>query len=322
MAIFKKTDSPEKLESAGLFSRLGGKLSATRETLSRGIGNLLLGKKTLDADLLEQLEALLLTADVGPETTQKILDRITERISRKELTDTQAVRAALKDILLETLAPCARPLAIPGPIRPFVIMLAGVNGTGKTTTIGKLTHKFKQQGYSVMLVAADTFRAAAREQLQAWAARNNAPIVSQPGRADAAAVTHDALRAAAAARHDIVLVDTAGRLHTQAGLMDELKKIKRVMAKVKADAPHEILLVLDAGNGQNILSQWKNFHAAVGVTGLCLTKLDGTAKGGVLVALAAKTRLPIRYIGVGEDMEDLREFDAREFVEAILPEKE
>jgi fused signal recognition particle receptor len=318
MTIFKKiaTDEPK---STGLFSRLGEKLSATRETLSRGFGDLLLGKKTLDADLLEQLEARLLTADVGPETTQRILDQIAERISRKHLTDTEAVRQALKDILLEILAPCAQPLVTTAPTRPFVIMVVGVNGTGKTTTIGKLAHKFKQQGYSVMLAAADTFRAAAKEQLQAWATRSDAAFISQPGRGDAAAITHDALRAAAAQQHDILIIDTAGRLHTQTGLMDELKKIKRVMAKVEASAPHEVLLVLDAGNGQNILSQWKNFDAAVGVTGLCLTKLDGTAKGGVLFALAAIARLPIRYIGVGEDLEDLRDFDAAEFVEAILP---
>src|SRR5229473_2260856 len=246
MTIFKKTNPTEEPPPAGLFSRLGEKLSATRETLSRGFADLLLGKKILDADLLEQLEARLLMADVGPETTQKILDRITERISRKELTDTQAVRQALKNILLEILASCAQPLVTTAPTRPFVIMVVGVNGAGKTTTIGKLTHKFKQQGDSVMLAAADTFRA----------------------------------------------------------------------------APHEVLLVLDAGNGQNILSQWKNFDAAVGVTGLCLTKLDGTAKGGVLFALAAKARLPIRYIGVGEGLEDLRDFDAAEFVEAILPEKD
>jgi fused signal recognition particle receptor len=315
-----KTEEPKKSEPReGWLTRLGGKLGKTKQSFSRGLGDLLLGKRELDANLLEELETLLLTADVGIEVTQSVLDTITDRIGRKELRDTHAVYRTLRQILFDTLAPSSKPLTIRAENRPFVIMVVGVNGAGKTTTIGKLAHKFQDEGHSVMLAAGDTFRAAAVEQLQVWGARNNVPVISQAAGADAAAVAHDGLRAAMARRSDALLLDTAGRLHTQSGLMDELKKIKRVLTKVESTAPHEVLLVLDAGNGQNALAQLEHFRAAVGVTGLCLTKLDGTAKGGILFAIAKKTGLPIRYIGIGEGVEDLREFDAHDFVDALLP---
>lgn len=321
MSLFKKNSRPDETpeQPKGWLSRLGGQLAKTRASFSRGMGDLLLGKRQLDAALLEELETLLLTADVGVDVTEAVIEDLTGRINRKELADADAVYQALREILLEILRPSHQPLVIPSAPRPFVIMVVGVNGAGKTTTIGKLANKFKTQRLQVMLAAGDTFRAAAVEQLQVWAQRNDIPLISQGTGADAAAVAHDALRAALARGRDVLIVDTAGRLHTQAGLMDELKKIKRVLAKVEESAPHEVLLVLDAGIGQNALAQLEHFGAAVGVTGLCLTKLDGTAKGGILFAIAKKTGLPIRYIGVGEAIDDLREFDAEDFVEALLP---
>ncbi len=321
MSLFKKNSSRDETpeQPKGWLSRLGGKLAKTRDSFSRGMGDLLLGKRKLDAELLEELETLLLTADVGVDVTEAVIGELTGRIKRKELADSEAVYQALREILLEILRPSDKPLVIPQAPRPFVIMVVGVNGAGKTTTIGKLAHKFKTQGLQVMLAAGDTFRAAAVEQLQIWAQRNDIPLISQGTGADAAAVAHDAMRAALARGHDLLIVDTAGRLHTQSGLMDELKKIKRVLGKVDESAPHEVLLVLDAGIGQNALAQLEHFGTAVGLTGLCLTKLDGTAKGGILFAIAKKTGVPIRYIGVGEAIEDLREFDAEDFVEALLP---
>lgn len=319
MGIFGRSDaSDDSDQKRGMFARLSGRMSKARENFGRKLGDLLLGKRAIDAELMEELETLLLGADVGIEATQAILDRITLRIQRKELDDAQAVYAALREILREILAPLARPLSFAGLERPFTVMVVGVNGAGKTTTIGKLTARLKQRGKTVMLAAGDTFRAAAAEQLGVWAERTDSTIVSRAG-ADAAAVAHDALRSAMARGTDVLIVDTAGRLHTQTGLMEELKKIKRVLAKVQPGGPHEVLLVLDAGIGQNALAQLQHFNDAVGVTGLCITKLDGTAKGGILFAIAQKLPVPIRYIGVGEGLDDLREFDAQEFVDALMP---
>ena len=290
------------------FARLGERLAATRQALTRGFNELLNGNALTPAQT-EELEAALLQADVGVEATGRILSAL----------DTLIHPRALRDTLLQLLDPCQKPLTIPAQTRPFVIMVVGVNGAGKTTTIGKLAHHLQGQGHSVMLAAADTFRAAAVEQLVVWGERNAVPVIAQERGADAAAVTHDALHAAKARDIDVLIVDTAGRLHTQSGLMDELKKIRRVIERVIPQAPHEVLLVLDAGVGQNALAQREHFQAAVGVTGLVLTKLDGTAKGGVLFALAAQGPIPVRFIGVGEGIDDLRVFDAGEFIDAILP---
>jgi fused signal recognition particle receptor len=298
-------------------ARLGERLAATRKTLARGFAELLGAQRAPDPELLDDLEAALLQADVGVEASARIVEKIRTQASPGGMRDT--VRAAL----LELIAPCERPLEIPAAApRPFVIMVVGVNGAGKTTTIGKFAHRLRAQGHKVMLAAADTFRAAAVEQLKVWGERNGVPVIAQDTGADAAAVAHDALHAATARGMDVLIVDTAGRLHTQSGLMDELKKIRRVIERINPRAPHEVLLVLDAGIGQNALAQREHFQAAVGVTGLILTKLDGTAKGGVVFAMAAKNPLPIRFIGVGEGIEDLRAFNAAEFVEALLPETE
>jgi fused signal recognition particle receptor len=266
--------------------------------------------------LFDDLEAALLQVDVGVEASARIIDRI------RTQTGPESMRARLRAALLELIAPCERPLVISAQAKPFVIMVVGVNGAGKTTTIGKLAHRLQADGHKVMLAAADTFRAAAVEQLKVWGERNGVPVIAQDTGADAAAVAHDALHAATARGMDVLIVDTAGRLHTQSGLMDELKKIRRVIERIQPQAPHEVLLVLDAGIGQNALAQRAHFQAAVGVTGLILTKLDGTAKGGVVFAMAANNPLPIRFIGVGEGIEDLRVFNATEFVEALLPESE
>ena len=317
----KEIRHPKQTENsrpAGLFGRLREKLTATQRSFTRGLSDLLLGSRALDDSLFEELETLLLSADVGVETTQYLLKGITEQVSRKQLTDTRAVYHALRQSILSIVESCSRQLDIT-PVKPFVIMVVGVNGVGKTTTIAKLANRLKNNGHTVMLAAADTFRAAAIEQLKTWAGRLDIPVIAQHTGADAAAVVHDAVNAASARGSDILIVDTAGRQHTQAGLMDELKKIKRVIGKNDPAAPHEVLLVLDAGTGQNALSQLTHFGEAVGVTGLALTKLDGTARGGILIAIARKTGLPIRYIGVGEGMDDLREFDAGEYVDALLP---
>ena len=312
------SNSSEKTRPAGLFGRLREKLTATQRNLTRGLTDLLLGERALDDNLFEQIETLLLSADVGVETTQFLLKGITDQVARQQLNNTRAVYSALRQGILSIMTPCSRQLAIL-PDKPFVIMVVGVNGVGKTTTIAKLAKLLKNAGHSITLAAADTFRAAAIEQLKTWAGRLDIPVIAQHTGADAAAVVHDAMIAATARASDILIVDTAGRQHTQAGLMDELKKIRRVIGKTKPAAPHEVLLVLDAGTGQNALSQLTHFTEAVGVTGLALTKLDGTAKGGILIAIARQTGLPIRYIGVGEGMDDLQEFSAEEFVDAILP---
>ncbi|UCH52800.1 MAG: signal recognition particle-docking protein FtsY [Pseudomonadota bacterium] len=306
---------------AGLLARLRDNLGSTPRSLARGLGDLLLGPRALDARLIEDIESSLLAADVGMETTTFLVDALSRRISRHELADARAAYEALRQEMLGIVQPVARPLTV-GNQRPFVIMAVGVNGVGKTTTLAKLTHRLKAQGKDTMLVAADTFRAAAIEQLKTWGERLAVPVIAQHTGADAAAVCHDALGAAVARGVDVLIVDTAGRQHTHAGLMDELKKIRRVINKARPDAPHEVLLVLDASTGQNALSQLKHFNEAIGVTGIALAKLDGTAKGGILLAIAKQTGMPIRFVGIGEELEDLQEFTAPEFVNALLPARE
>lgn len=301
-----------------LFGRLKSGLSRTRASLTDGLTSLVLGKKSIDDDLLEELETQLLVADVGVEVTQKIIADLTGRISRKQLKDTDALMQALREDMTGILSPCSAPLQIPESDRPYVILVVGVNGVGKTTTIGKLARRLQDEGHSVMLAAGDTFRAAAVEQLQTWGERNRIPVIAQPSGSDSASVVYDALQSAQARKIDVLIADTAGRLHTQSNLMDELAKIKRVMAKLDPEAPHEVLLVVDAGTGQNALSQARQFHEAVQLTGITLTKLDGTAKGGIIFAIAESLGIPIRFIGVGETIEDLRVFDAKEFVEALF----
>lgn len=302
----------------GLFGRLRQRLARTRGRLTDGLAGLVLGRKAIDEELLEELETRLLTADLGVEATNEIIADLTQRVARKQLSDADALFSALREDMLAILRPVEAPLQIPPEAGPFVILMVGVNGAGKTTTIGKLARRFSQAGLKPMLAAGDTFRAAAVEQLQVWGERNDVPVIAQHTGADAASVAFDALQAAQARGIDVLIVDTAGRLHTQSNLMDELKKIKRVLAKLDAAVPHEVLLVLDAGTGQNALSQALQFHEAVGLTGLALTKLDGTAKGGIVFAIAKRLGVPIRFIGVGEAAEDLRPFNADEFVDALL----
>ena len=314
-----KNPRPEAKLTGGVLARWADRLDATRRNLGRGLASLIGVHRPLDAALLEEVETLLLSADVGLDATRVLLQQAQEQVRRGYSQDGAGFYAALRQGMLDLLAPCTQPLLITRGARPFVIMVVGVNGAGKTTTIGKLAHRFKSQGLNVMLAAGDTFRAAAVEQLQAWGRRNDVPVIAQASGADAAAVAHDAMQAAAARKIDVLIVDTAGRLHTQSGLMDELKKIRRIIGRFDGDAPQEVLLVLDGGTGQNALAQLQHFHAAVGVTGLCLTKLDGTAKGGILFAMAQKAALPIRFIGLGEDLDDLQTFDAQAFVDAVLP---
>ena len=277
-----------------------------------------LGQKAIDEDLLEEIEASLLMADIGIDATTAIINRLTQRVERNQLSNSSALISALKQELLAILKTCDKPLVIPKQATPFVILVVGVNGAGKTTTIGKLANRLKAQGHSVMLAAGDTFRAAAVEQLQVWGERNAIHVVAQHTGADSASVIFDALQSAQAKGIDVLIADTAGRLQTKSNLMDELKKIKRIMTKLDANAPHEVLLVLDAGTGQNALSQAKLFNEAVNLTGMVLTKLDGTAKGGVIFALAKHSGIPIRFIGIGESIEDLQDFNAEQFVEALF----
>ena len=307
-----------KPDKAGLFSRLKRGLSRTRNGLTEGLAQLALGKKAIDDELLEEVETLLLTADLGVEATQRIIADLTARVSRKELNDAEALFDALKEEMRTILAPCSAPLTIDAAHQPHVILMVGINGAGKTTTIGKLAKRFQQQGHSVMLAAGDTFRAAAVEQLQTWGERNQVPVIAQQSGADSAAVIYDALESARSRNIDVLIADTAGRLHTQSNLMDELSKVKRVMSKLDATAPHEVMLIIDAGTGQNAVNQAEQFNQAVGLTGISLTKLDGTAKGGVIFAIANKLKLPIRFIGVGEGIDDLRPFDADEFIDALF----
>jgi len=313
-----KKDTPvAATEQNGLFARLKQGLARTREVLNTDIRDLV-GSRKIDDDLLEEIETQLLTADLGVDATREIIGDLTRRVSRKQLSDGDALLTALREDMAGLLRPVVRPLEIPDDIRPFVILVVGVNGAGKTTTIGKLAKRLQAQGASVMLAAGDTFRAAAVEQLQVWGERNDIPVIAQHSGADSASVVFDAVHAAKARGIDVVIADTAGRLHTQGNLMEELKKVRRVITKVDPSAPHEVLLVLDAGIGQNALSQAEQFHNAVGVTGIALTKLDGTAKGGIIFAVAKRLGLPIRFVGVGEGIDDLRVFDADEFVDALL----
>jgi len=316
---FKK-DAPasEPAKKPGLFGRLRAQLGKTRATLTGGMAELFLGAKQIDEELLEELETHLLMADVGVETTREILADLTARLARSQLKNGEELLTALKQDLAEMLTPASQPLVIDSVNRPFVILMLGINGAGKTTTIGKLARQFQDQGHSVALAAGDTFRAAAVEQLQVWGERNNIPVIAQGSGADSAAVIHDAIQAAQSRGYDILIADTAGRLHTQQGLMEELKKVKRVIQKLIPEAPHEVMLVLDAGTGQNALAQARQFHQALGVTGITVTKLDGTAKGGILFAIARQLGLPIRYIGIGEGIEDLQAFDAGQFIDALF----
>jgi fused signal recognition particle receptor len=296
--------------------RLKQGLAKTRDKLGGQLAGLFGVGRKIDAELFEELETILITADVGIDATQHLLDTLQKRVRRENLTEASQLQAALKEALVELLAPLQAPLDVT-PHKPFILMLAGVNGAGKTTTIGKLARLYQSQGLSVLLAAGDTFRAAAREQLQVWGERNNVTVVSQE-KGDSAAVIFDAIQAARARGIDVVLADTAGRLPTQLHLMEEIRKVKRVIEKTAPGAPHEVLLVLDANTGQNAVTQVKSFDDALGVTGLALTKLDGTAKGGAIAAIAQARPIPVRYIGVGEGLDDLRPFDAREFVEAIF----
>jgi len=302
----------------GLLTRLTRGLRRTRSGITEGIANLTLGNKRIDADILEEIEMLLLSSDVGVEATQAIVSDLTQRSERKQLTDTGSLFAALQTEMQAILEPCAISLDIEAQNGTFVILMVGINGAGKTTTIGKLAKQLQNQGYSVMLAAGDTFRAAAVEQLQEWGKRNDIPVIAQQTGADSASVVYDAYAAAKARGINVLIADTAGRLHTQANLMDELKKVKRVLGKLDDKAPHEVMLVLDASIGQNAVLQASHFTEAVGVSGITITKLDGTAKGGVIFAIAKKLRLPIRYIGIGEKIDDLRPFKSAEFVEALL----
>ncbi|WP_405119288.1 signal recognition particle-docking protein FtsY [Pseudomonas leptonychotis] len=306
---------------AGFLDRLKQGLSKTSASLGEGMASLFLGKKAIDDDLLEDLETRLLTADVGVEATTAIIGNLTKRVARKELADSGALYKALQGELTALLKPVEQPLKIDSSKQPYVILVVGVNGAGKTTTIGKLAKKLQQDGKKVMLAAGDTFRAAAVEQLQVWGERNQIAVIAQHTGADSASVIFDAVQAAKSRGMDVLIADTAGRLHTKDNLMEELKKVRRVIGKLDDTAPHEVLLVLDAGTGQNAISQAKQFHQTVNLTGLALTKLDGTAKGGVIFALAKQFALPIRYIGVGEGIDDLRTFEAEAFVQALFAEK-
>ena len=305
---------PEPQSKISFGQRMRSALSRTGE----GIGSLFLGTKVIDEALLEELETSLIMADVGIETTTKIIAELTKQLDRKSLKDGVALKDALYEILLNKLAASEGEINFDGCEKPFVMFVVGVNGVGKTTTIGKLASRLKSQGKSVMLAAGDTFRAAAVEQLQVWGERNAVPVIAQHTGADSASVVFDGIQAAKSRGADVIIADTAGRLHNKSNLMEELKKVKRVASKIDEHAPHEILLVLDAGTGQNAVAQMSEFNQVVGVTGIALTKLDGTAKGGIIFALADKFSVPIRYIGVGEGLDDLQPFNASEFVQALL----
>jgi fused signal recognition particle receptor len=314
--------APTEEAKAGFFARLKQGLAKTSASLGEGMASLFLGRKVIDDELLEEIETRLLTADVGVEATSVIVQSLTQKVARKQLADADALYKSLQEELAALLRPVEQPLVIKSAQKPFVILVVGVNGAGKTTTIGKLAKKLQGEGKKVMLAAGDTFRAAAVEQLQVWGERNRIPVIAQHTGADSASVIFDAVQAAKARGVDVLIADTAGRLHTKDNLMEELKKVRRVIGKLDADAPHEVLLVLDAGTGQNAINQAKQFNQTVTLTGLALTKLDGTAKGGVIFALAKQFGLPIRYIGVGEGIDDLRTFEAEPFVRALFAERE
>ena len=307
-------DAAEKNITKTFLGRMRQALSRT----SSGFGNLFLGKKVIDAEILEELETLLLVADVGIEVTDSIIQELTDQVKRNQLQDGAALHAALKTLLQAKLQPCEMPLLPESENSPYVILVVGVNGVGKTTTIGKIANRLKHEGKSVLLAAGDTFRAAAVEQLQAWGERNEVPVVAQHTGADSASVIFDAVQAAQSRGIDVVIADTAGRLHNKSNLMEELEKVKRVAGKLDSQAPHEVLLVLDAGTGQNAVAQMTQFNSSVGISGIALTKLDGTAKGGVIFALAQQFSIPIRYIGVGEGQDDLQPFVASDFIEALM----
>jgi fused signal recognition particle receptor len=304
-------------EKKGFFQRLKQGLFKTHQGLVTKIDQLIAGKKKIDDDLLAELEEILITSDIGVKTTQELLHNVAVKVQRKELEDADLLKKNLQEQMLHILSQQENPLNL-STARPFVIIVIGVNGTGKTTTIGKMAQKFKAQGKSVLLVAADTFRAAAIEQLEIWGQRAGCDVIKQKSGSDPSAVVFDGLKAAKSRGIDVVIVDTAGRLHTKVNLMEELKKVKRIMGREIPGAPHEILLVLDATTGQNSISQAKIFNQGVGVTGIALTKLDGTAKGGILIAISDELKIPLRYIGIGEKLDDLREFNARDFVEALF----
>jgi fused signal recognition particle receptor len=310
-------DSAPADERPGFLRRLRARLNRGNSWLTYDLSDLVRGRR-IDAAILEELETRLISADVGVEATERILEDLRRRVARQELTDVEALIGALRQAIAEILRPVARPLVIDGAHRPFVILVVGVNGSGKTTTIGKLARRCADEGRSVLLAAGDTFRAAAIEQLKVWAERSGAAFAAQATGADPGAVVFDALQAARARGSEVMLADTAGRLHSQSHLMEELKKVKRVLQRVDPSAPHEVLLVLDANQGQNALAQARQFGEAVGVTGLALTKLDGTARGGIVIAIAQQLKIPIRYIGVGEASEDFGEFDADAFAAALV----
>jgi fused signal recognition particle receptor len=305
------------LIKAEFIKRLRARINQGDSWLSYDLANLARGGE-IDEDLVEELESQLVMADVGIETTERIIDGLQKNLARSERKDVAALRDGLRSSLLSILEPVAIPLEIANSERPFVVLMVGVNGAGKTTTIGKLAKRFGDQGLSVMLAAGDTFRAAAVEQLQAWGERNNVPVIAQQHGADPAAVIFDAWEAARARNIDVLLADTAGRLQNQQGLMDELSKIKRVISRRDETAPHEVMLVLDASQGQNALIQAEKFHEALGLTGITVTKLDGSAKGGILLAIANQLQVPVRFIGIGESAEDMQPFAADEFVDALL----
>lgn len=309
---------PEPAAKPGFFARIKQGLSRTSNNFAEGLGKLILGRKVIDDELLEEIESQLLIADVGMDATSEIIDNLTQRVARKQLADADALYQALRELLAGYLRPVEQPLIIDSSRKPYVILVVGVNGVGKTTTIGKLAKRLQNDGKKVILAAGDTFRAAAVEQLQVWGERNKIPVIAQHNGADSASVIFDAVQAAKSRNADVIIADTAGRLHNKNHLMDELSKVKRVIAKLDVSAPHEVLLVLDAGTGQNAVNQAQQFIDAAGVTGIVLTKLDGTAKGGVIFALSKKFGLPVRFIGVGESIDDLQPFAAEPFIEALF----
>ncbi len=314
----EEVQGSETTQSLSLFARLRQSLSKTRNALSDSLSNLILGRKTIDQELLDDIETQLLSSDLGIEATDHIIQALTQKLGRKQLADPQALLESLKAELSALLTPCEVPLIIDTSTKPYVILVVGVNGAGKTTTIGKLAKRFAQEGHKVMLAAGDTFRAAAVEQLKVWGERNGVPVVAQPTGSDSASVIFDAYQSAVAKGVDVLIADTAGRLHTKDNLMQELEKVVRVLKKLNPALPQETLLVLDSTTGQNSLNQARSFHKAVQVSGLALTKLDGTAKGGMVFAIAKELRLPIRFIGVGEKVDDLRPFSAQQFVDALF----
>ncbi len=311
------TNDADKAAAGGLFKRLRSTIRAGSSWLTQGLSGLLPGRK-IDAEILDELETRLISADVGMEASSRILEDLRKRVARKELADVDALLKALHEAMLAILRPVERKLVVDQEHKPYVILVVGINGAGKTTTIGKLAHRLMSQGLSVMLASGDTFRAAAREQLETWAQRNKVTMVAQQQGAEPAAVIFDGLQAARAREVDVLIADTAGRLHTQTHLMDELRKVKRVLARLDPSAPHEVLLVLDGTIVQNAVKQADEFNRSLGVTGLVVTKLDGTATGGVVLAIAQKLGIPIRFVGVGEQIEDFGEFDAEAFVTALL----